>query len=201
MSEREAPEIGASAPGHYGPVPSGVTFAETTFAAAWNVQGDAELFLFAQTARQVFGLALPGAPNTTSRTDALTALWLGPKSWLLVAAEPSTLTDFAAKRAKINDARGALFDITASCCAWTVAGPQATTVLAKGCPLDFHPRVFAERACAQSLFGHVNVLFYRRNAASFTLVVARSFARGVWRTLCRSAAQYGYDVLPPVPFR
>jgi sarcosine oxidase subunit gamma len=197
LSERDDPEIGATAPGHYGPAPSGVTLAEATFATAWNVQGDAELFLFAETTRQVFGLVLPTTPNTTSPKDGLTALWLGPMSWLLVAAEGSTLADFAGKRATINGARGALFDITASCVAWTVGGPRAAMVLAKGCPLDFHPRAFAEGACAQSLFGHVNVLFHRRDASSFTLIVARSFARGVWRALCLSAAQYGYDVLPP----
>jgi hypothetical protein len=33
--------IGAAMPGHYGPATTGVTLAETTFTAAWNVQGDA----------------------------------------------------------------------------------------------------------------------------------------------------------------
>jgi sarcosine oxidase subunit gamma len=70
-------------------------------------------------------------------------------------------------------------------------------VLAKGCPLDFHPRVFAEGACAQSVFGGVNALIYRRAASPvFTLMVARSLARDAWRTLCLSAAPYGYDVSP-----
>lgn len=201
MSERDGPEIGAAAPGHYGAASTGVTLAETTFASAWNVQGDAELFVLAETARQVFGLMLPTIPNTVSRTDALTALWLGPTSWLLVAAEASTLTDFAAKRARLNGARGALFDITATFVAWTIAGPRAAAVLAKGCPLDFHPRAFAEGTCAQSVFGHVNALIYRRAASTFTLIVGRSYARSVWRMLCESAAQYGYDVLPPAPFR
>jgi sarcosine oxidase, subunit gamma len=201
VSERDDPEIGSTAPGHYGPVPSGVTLAETTFATVWNVQGDAELFLLAETARRLFGVLLPTAPNTIARTDALAAMWIGPTSWLLVAAEASTLTDFAGKRAALNDVRGALFDITASCLAWTVSGPQAATVLAKGCPLDFDPRAFAEGTCAQSLFGHVNTLFYRRDATTFTLIVGRSYARSIWRTLCVSAAQYGYDVLPPAAFR
>ncbi len=200
MSERNGPEIGATAPGHYGPTPAGVTLAETTFATAWNVQGDAELFLLAEASRRLFGLALPTVPNTTSRTKALTALWLGPTSWLLVAAGESPLTDFAAKRAMLNDVRGALFDITSSSVAWTVAGPRAAAVLAKGCPLDFDVRAFAEGACAQSVFGHVNTLFYRRDASTFTLIVGRSYARGVWRTLCASAAQYGYDVLSPRTF-
>ena len=74
-------------------------------------------------------------------------------------------------------------------------------MLAKGCPLDFHPRAFAEGACAQSVFGHVNALFYRRAASSaFTMMVARSLARDAWRALCVSAAQYGYDVLRPREF-
>ena len=94
-----------------------------------------------------------------------------------------------------------MFDVGASRVAWTVAGTQAATILAKACPLDFHPRAFAEGACAQSVFGRVNALFYRRAAAPvFTLLVARSFARDAWRTLCLSAAAYGYDVLPPRKF-
>jgi sarcosine oxidase subunit gamma len=201
VSERDGAQIGATTPGHYGAAPTGVTFAETTFAAAWNVQGDAELFVFAETARQLFGLMLPTTPNTVARTNALTALWLGPTSWLLVAADGSTLTDFAAKRERLNGARGALFDITATFVAWTLAGPSAATVLAKGCPLDFHPRAFATGSCAQSVLGHVNALVYRRDASTFTLIVGRSYARGVWRMLCEAAAQYGYDVLAAVPFR
>ncbi len=73
-------------------------------------------------------------------------------------------------------------------------------MLAKQCPLDFHARAFADGTCAQSVLGHVNALFYRRDLSSFTVMVARSYARGVWRTLCQSAAQYGYDVVPPHPF-
>jgi hypothetical protein len=34
----------------------------------------------------------------------------------------------------------------------------------------------------------------------FTLMVARSLARDAWRTLCLSAAAYGYDVLPQRQF-
>jgi sarcosine oxidase subunit gamma len=192
--------IGSPAPGHYGPAPAGVTFAETTLATAWNAQGDAARALFADEARRLFGVALPTAPNATARTDALTALWLGPTSGLLVAGGASPLTDYASKRAALNAAGGALFDVTASSVGWTIAGARAAAVLAKGCPLDFHPRAFAAGTCAQSVQGHVNALYYRRDAEAFTLLVARSYARGVWRTLCLSAAQYGYDVLPARTF-
>jgi sarcosine oxidase subunit gamma len=190
--------LGATMAGHYGPATTGVTLTETSFAGAWNIQGDARRPEFADEVRRLFAVALPLAPNTTTRTQALTALWLGPASWLLVVAGKTAPEDFAARRDALNAMGGALFDVTASRVAWTVAGAHAATVLAKSCPLDFHPRAFPEGACAQSLFGKVNALVYRRAAApAFTLMVARSLARDAWLTLCRSAAPYGYDVLPP----
>ena len=200
MTDRTADAIGAPIAGHFGPVPAGVTLAETTFATAWNVQGDLARATFAAEARRLFGLTLPEVANTTERRDALTALWLGPTSWLLIANDETALGGFAAQRDALNAAGGALFDVTASSVGWTVGGIRAATVLAKQCPLDFRPASFPARTCAQSVLGHVNALFYRHDLSTFSLLVARSYARNVWRTLCQSAAQYGYDVLPTRPF-
>ena len=87
--------------------------------------------------------------------------------------------------------------MSASRVAYRIRGAHAATVLAKCCPLDFHPDVFPVGGCAQSVFGHVNALFYQPDAApTFMMLVARSFARDVWRLLCHSSAQYGYDVVP-----
>jgi len=191
----------STAPGHYGPAPAGVALAETPLSGAWTVQGDAARPLFADAVRRQFGIALPATPNTTAKNDRLTVLWLGPTSWLLVLSDASTLTDFSSCRDALNAAGGALFDVTASWVAWTVSGAHAATVLAKGCPLDFHARAFVAGTCAQSVLGHVEALFCKRGEAhEFVLMVARSCARDVWRTLCISAAQYGYDVLPPRKF-
>jgi sarcosine oxidase subunit gamma len=194
-------EIGAAMPGHYGAAAAGVTLAETTIAGAWNVQGEPGDAGFLAAAQQAFGQDLPTAPNTTRRTEALTALWLGPASWLVVASDESALADVDAVRDALNAAGGAVFDVSSSRVAWTIAGPQAATVLAKGCPLDFHQRAFEEGTCAQSVFARVNALFYRRAAAPvFTMLVARSFARDAWHALCLSAAPCGYDVLAPRSF-
>lgn len=202
MPDLDAAAIGSTAPGHYGAAATGVTLAETSIVAAWNVQGDPARPPFADEVRRAFGVTLPQAPNTIIASDALTALWLGPTSWLLVAGGASPLVDFAAKRDAMNAQRGALFDLTASRVAWTVSGAHAATALATGCPLDFHPRVFVRDTCAQSVLGHINALIVKRDEApTFIVMIARSFARDVWHALCRSAAPYGYDVLPPTPYR
>jgi sarcosine oxidase subunit gamma len=195
--------IGSTRPGHYGAAGSGVALAEAAITSAWNVQGDPARPVFVEAARRLFDVALPLAPDTTARTDKVTALWLGPASWLLVARAAAPLIDYTAKREALNAAAGgALFDVSASRVAWTISGPCAADVLAKGCPLDFHPRAFAAGACAQSVYGHVNALIDKRDDdPTFTVMVARSFARDVWRALCEASAQYGYGVLPPAPFR
>jgi len=194
--------VGSTRPGHYGAGGSSVAFAEATIVSAWNVQGDPSRASFVDTARRLFGVALPLTPCTTERTDVLAALWLGPASWLLVTGSASPLTDFAPKRDALNDAGGALFDVSASRVAWTLSGPRAADVLASGCPLDFHPRAFAPGTCVQSVYGHVNVLVERRDATpAFALLVARSLGRDTWHALCEASAPYGYDVLSPAAFR
>ena len=187
--------------GHYGAAATGVVLAEATIACAWNVQGDIRRVAFAGEAQRVFGVALPSAPNTVARTDVVTALWLGPTSWLLLARHGSPFADVDAARDSLNAAGGALFDVTASRIAWTIAGSHAATVLAKSCPLDFHSRAFQAGTCAQSLLGHVNALFVKDADDAYTVMVARSFARDVWHLLCGSAAQYGYEVKPAAPYR
>ena len=198
--------IGSTTPGHYGVAGTSVlSLQETTIAAAWNLQGDpAQSALMAHVLRS-FGTPLPVAPNTTLETGLLSAVWLGPTSWLLVAGGPLSpahpLANFAGQRDALNAVGGALFDVSTGRVAWTLAGPRAATVLATGCPLDFHPRAFPAGTCAQSLFGHVNALFCRCANGDFTMFVARSVARDVWSTLCAASAQHGYEVRAPAPFR
>jgi sarcosine oxidase subunit gamma len=114
---------------------------------------------------------------------------------LLVAADAASLGDFTGARDALNAAGGALFDVSASRVAYVIDGSRAVDVLAAGCPLDFDPRVFGAGQCRQSLYGRVPALFYRHGETSAcTMLVARSFARDVWHSLCATAAPYGYTV-------
>ena len=167
---------------------------EMPIAAAWNVQGDATSTDFKDAVAK-FSIALPMMPNTTSRSDALTAFWLSPRSWLLVAeSADSPLVDFIGRRDALNAARGALFELTASRVAYRLAGERAADVLATGCPLDLHAHAFRVGQCAQSVFGRVNALFYKfDDTPTYVLMVARSFGRDVWQALSQAAAPYGYQ--------
>ncbi|MEP6657382.1 MAG: sarcosine oxidase subunit gamma family protein [Betaproteobacteria bacterium] len=199
MSDQRPIAVGSAGEGHPGRAP--LTLVEAAITTAWNVQGDPTRAPFIDEVEQLFGVRLPTAANTTAKGGALLALWLGPRSWLLMhaagAESSSSLMDFEEKRDALNARGGALFDVSASRVAFTLRGAHAATVLAQHCPLDFHLRAFPLGGCAQSLFGHVNALFHRPEATSFTMMVARSFTRDAWETLRVSAAQDGRDLTPP----
>lgn len=205
MSETGTREIGSTIPGHYGASESAVTLSPATIAAAWNVQGDGARTTVVADVARLFGIALPVVPGDTARADALLALWLGPRSWLLVENSPQqatrALAGFEAERDALNLGGAALFDVSASRVAYTIHGAGAATVLARSCPLDFDARAFAPGRCAQSMLGRVGALFYRHaQAPAFTVMVARSLAGDVWHALCVAAATDGYDVAAAAGF-
>ena len=201
MAELLSTAVGSTAPGRYGAGPPQLALGEVTLYAAWDAQGDPARASFADAVTRAFGVALPVASNMTARGAGSTAFWLGPASWFIVARTQTPAIDFNAARDALNAAGGALFDVSSSRVAFSLAGEHASTVLAKACPLDFHPHVFPDGGCAQSLFGHIGALFYRLERKEWLLMVPRSYARDVWRLLCISAMEYGYEVTAPTEFK
>ena len=187
--------------GDDGGADSAVVLAEVGLATVWNVRGDPARASFVADAGRVLALPLPTEPNASARDAGSALLWAGPRSWLYVTGAGASRGDFDVARAALNDAGGALFDLSASYVAWRVSGTAASRVLNRGCPLDLHPRSFPPGCCAQSLLGHINALFYRPDErATFIVAVARSLAADAWRDLRAAAATDGYRVAPAVPF-
>lgn len=117
------------------------------------------------------GLDLPAAPNTVGG-ERPWRLWLGPREWLFV--DPDGLGDTAARLAAAL--AGRTHSLTpAAAASFTLAGPQAGAVLARGCPLDLHQ--LTPGTCARSTLAQVGVLLHRHADASIELHVDVSVAR------------------------
>ena len=170
---------------------------ELPIPTAWNLQGDPRDAAFLAHAAEWLGFPLPLAPNTGAGAGEWTALWVGPRSWLLLAATARSPQDYAARRGACNAADGALFDVTAGRVGFQITGARAAQFLSAFTPLDLHPRAFAVGSCAQSVFGHVTALIHAPAAETFNLLVARSLQRDTWHALCETGARYGAEVLPP----
>jgi sarcosine oxidase subunit gamma len=168
-----------------------VRLAELPFLAQVNVRLDAK-----GAAADAVGLALdlqlPLEPNTVVRNGELTALWLGPDEWLLVGP-PGIQRELERRiRAAAGDEPVSVTDVSAQRTTLLVTGPRARDLLAHGCPLDLHPRVFGPGRCAQTTLARTQVVLVARDdpRAGFWVLVRSSFAGYLTDWLLDAATEY-----------
>lgn len=136
------------------------------------------------------GLPLPLVPNTTSAGPDRTVLWLGPDEWLVSGCLNTSTID------ALTTACTALVDISHGRSVIRLAGRHAPALLAKGLPLDLHPRSFGPGRCAQSVLARCNVLLHQLDSRpTYDLYAMRSYARSVTHFLLQAGAEYGCRVI------
>jgi sarcosine oxidase, subunit gamma len=166
-----------------------------------ELRGDPTDRVFMTAVGRMLDLLLPGEPNTTARRGDLTALWLGPDAWLLTCPPDAVAVQIGDLRIALADVHAAITDISDGRVALRLAGPNARDVLAKGCPLDLHPRAFAIGNCAGSLLAKASVLLHLvdddgRRGPTIDVYVARSFAHYLFAWLEDAGREYGVHVAP-----
>ena len=178
---------------------AGVAMAERPHQGIVNLRlerGDgAALAAFAKS----FGFALPAEANRTTGAGDITALWLGPDEWWLMTPgpEPEAGPELAERlRGALSSHFHAVTDVSESRTCIRISGPRARAVLQKGCPLDFHPKVFEAGHCAQTCLAKATVLIHHAgDDPVFDIYVTRSFAEYLWAWLEDAAREYGVAVV------
>ena len=197
MSEsarQESPLVQCRLPaGRVDGAPAGVILKETPFQVHLNLRGDPDDVAFLTAVEDVLGLTLPTQPNTIARRQDLIVAWLGPDEWLLI----STPTNPRASSTQLADSLAtfhhALNDLSGGQTIISISGPRSLDVLAKGCTVDMHPRVFGHGQCAQSHLAKSSVLIipHASNLSGYDVVVRRSFADYLWQWLVKAGSEYG----------
>ena len=170
----------------------GVTLAERSARARFNLRLDAENAEALTAAGAVLGGSLPRTPNTAASTiNGWTLLWLGPDEWLVSgpADEGAALED--ALRARLDGKHHALTDVSAMYATLALSGPRSREALMKGCRLDLHPRAFAPGACVQTALARANMILHQTDdAPSYEITVRNSFAHYLATWLLDALAEY-----------
>ncbi|KQM54471.1 hypothetical protein ASE69_18405 [Sphingomonas sp. Leaf208] len=97
---------------------------------------------------------LPRVPNHAVGTDPR-AIAIAPGEWMLVGSVvPSAALLAAASGARVAH----VADLGEGRVVYAVAGPRARDLVAKGCTIDLHPRVFGPSRAAQSALAQVFVV-------------------------------------------
>ena len=154
-----------------------------------NLRGRASDAAFLQAVEQELGQALPVQPNTIS-AGRHHVCWLGPDEWLVVTPV-ATAAELAGRLEQaLSSNHASVNDISGGQIALMLHGAKSRELLARGCPLDLHPREFQAGDCAQSGLARANVLIALVDEEpTFMVVVRRSFSD----YLCRWLARIGSD--------
>lgn len=206
MSERmrqESPLVGRKleSPAANASDAAGVIFCERAFLGHINLRGDPASPVFLGAVKRALGCALPLEANSFVDADDVRACWLGPNEWLVMC-------DGAKERARADELRrvlqgqfAAVTEIGSGQTVIGVSGARARDVIAKGCPLDLHPRVFGPCRCAQTYLGRAGTMILQSSSMpSFELVVRRSYADYLWGWLTDAASEYRYAVVEAAPW-
>ena len=142
-------------------------------------------------------LGLDPVAGRASATSVGTALWLAPGAWLIVADGLEDGALYRNLREQLQDG-AAVIDQSHGRAVLRLAGPRARDVLAKGCPLDLHPRVFRPGMCAQTVIEQVGVLLHQiDDHPTYDVYVFAGYGVDFLHWLTTSAAEFGYRVEAP----
>ena len=191
--------VGLAVPGRYGRNGGapGVTIAERQNLGLATVAArkgqDAAL---KSAVAEAYGAALPDG-SRAAQGPQVSFIGYGPSQWLAVSeslASEALARDLAQRLkglASISDQHGGRTVLRLS-------GPCARDVLAKGLPIDLHPRAFGPGNAATSTISLMGVQLWQvDDAPSYDIALFRSVSESFWRWLTSSAAEFGYEVTMP----
>ncbi|HLU07156.1 MAG TPA: sarcosine oxidase subunit gamma family protein [Woeseiaceae bacterium] len=138
------------------------------------------------------GIRLPVEPNTWAGDDERAAIWLGPDEWLVVAPDGEAATFEAAVRAALpGDPWLSLVDLSHNYTTFLLSGSRVRDLLAKGCPLDLHPKAFRAGCSAQTMLAKSSVLLRALEDGGVVEIWLRnSFADYTARWLLDAATEF-----------
>jgi sarcosine oxidase subunit gamma len=139
----------------------------------------------------VRGTLLPTQPNTWTPTADGRLVWLGPDEWLLTSNGTAPEVLEAEVREELRPLGGTAVDVSAQRIGLRISGSRARGVLAKGCSVDLHPRVFGRGSSAQTTLGQAGiVLLALGDGDDFAVLVRSSFAGYLATWLLDASLEY-----------
>ena len=159
------------------------------------LRGDPGDKKFLARATKALAIAPPTTPNTTATSTDLVIIWTAPNEWLVVS-EPNA--EAALEDALKQSLEGLHHAVTATSDHSTIirlSGAAAQTVMAKGCALDLHPRVFKPGQSAQTHLAQALVTFWKTlDTPTFDILVRASFAPYLWAWLMDAGLEFGIRI-------
>jgi methylglutamate dehydrogenase subunit D len=146
-----------------------------------------------RAAASAYGVELPDGSRAV-HGRSVSFIGYGPGQWLAVS---ESFAGEALAREMGERLRGlaSISDQSGGRTVLRISGPRARAVLAKGLPIDLHPRAFQPGHAATSTISLMGVQMWQiDDRPSYDLAIFRSVSASFWRWLTASAGEFGYEV-------
>jgi sarcosine oxidase, subunit gamma len=146
----------------------------------------------AAAAAELLGVTLPTTASTYAKSADTTVIWLGPDEWL-VTGTASTGPELEAQlREVLTPHGGAAVDVSGQRTTLRLCGSHSGELLAKGCALDLHPRVFGAGAAVETMLARAGVILLAVDGSGgdYRILVRSAFARYLADWLLDAAQEY-----------
>ena len=152
---------------------------------------------FLKAVEKTLGVNLPLKPNTGSVANTVSVLWLAPDEWLLITPSDQETQLVQTLGDSLGQIPTSVTDITGSQTLLKLSGQSALKLIAKGCSLDLHPRVFGSGQCAQTVLGKAPIVVWKPDeTSSYNIIVRRTYADYLAHWLKDAGYEYGLALLP-----
>lgn len=140
--------------------------------------------------RDTYGIELPSTPVRVAG-EGIAFIWSGPDQWMAIAERGATRRDLEVELKPLLANIAAVVDHSDGRAVVRISGARARDVLAKGVPVDLHPRAFKSNGVAITHASHIGIILWQLDATpTYEIAMFRSFADSFASWLSHSAAEY-----------
>jgi sarcosine oxidase subunit gamma len=139
--------------------------------------------------RAAYSVELPTTPERIEAKD-IAFIWYGPEQWLAVA-ERATNRDLETELKPLLQGLASVVDQSDGRAVIRLSGPKARDVLAKGMPIDLHPRAFKSNGVAITHASHIGVILWQLDGTpTYEIAMFRSFVDSFVHWLKDATAEF-----------
>ena len=140
-------------------------------------------------------LLLPNEPNTSSRSENLTAIWLSPDEWMIYSNETLNsesnnyeIENLLSKNiSKTN--LGAVTDVTDQFVMINIKGDKIFDLFETGSPFNYNVFRSKKGSVSQTILAKIDVIIHNQNQNEVNLFVRRSFSQHLFSWMNDSASR------------
>lgn len=139
--------------------------------------------------KSAYGVELPRSPRRVEGKE-IAFVWAGADQWMAIAPRGSG-RDLEIELMPVTSGLAAVVDHSDGRAVIRVSGRDARAVLAKGLPVDLHPRSFNVGDVAISHASHIGLVLWQLDEMpSYEIAMFRSFANSFADWLREAAAEF-----------